>query len=56
MDLVADVKIWSRHYQQLKKLIRQVTRHSLALIHGHVANRRAAQGGRAWSRKPAPKD
>lgn len=55
LDLVAEVKTWTRTYQQLKKLIRQVTRHSLALIRGHVAARRAAQRGRAWSRKSAPK-
>ena len=42
MDLVSEVKSWTRTYKHLKKLIRQVTRHSLGLIHGHVANRRAA--------------
>jgi len=30
-----------------KKLIRQVTRHSLGLIRGHVANRRPAKRSRA---------
>lgn len=47
MDLVCDAKLWTRTYKQLKKLIRQVTRHSLALIRGHVANRRAANRSRA---------
>jgi len=47
MDLVSDVKSWTRTYKHLKKLIRQVTRHSLALIHSHVANRRAANHSRA---------
>jgi hypothetical protein len=47
MTLVAEVKQWTRHYRQLKKLIRQVTRHSLALIRGHVANQRAANRSRA---------
>ena len=47
MALVAEVKQWTHHYRQLKKLIRQVTRHSLALIRGHVANRRAANRSRA---------
>jgi hypothetical protein len=47
MTLVAEVKQWTQHYRQLKKLIRQVTRHSLALIRGHVANRRAANRTRA---------
>jgi len=55
MDLVAEVKVWTRNYQQLKKLIRTVTRHSLALIRSHVARRRAARRGRASSRKSPPK-
>lgn len=42
MELVAQVKQWTRNYRQLKQLIRQVTRHSRTLIHSHVANRRAA--------------
>ena len=42
MALVAQVKQWTRNYRQLKRLIRQVTRHSRALIHGHLANQRAA--------------
>jgi hypothetical protein len=51
MDLVSDVKSWTRTYKHLKQLIRQVTRHSLGLIHGHVANRRAADRSRAWTRR-----
>ena len=47
MDLVSDVKSWTRTYQHLKKLIRQVTRHSLALIRRHVAHRRAANRSKA---------
>ena len=43
MELVTDVKSWTRNYKHLKRLIRQVTRHSLGLIHGHVASRRAAR-------------
>ena len=42
MELVAEVKQWTLNYRRLKGLIRQVTRHSRALIHGHRANRRAA--------------
>ena len=42
MELVATVKQWTRNYRHLKGLIRQVTRHSRALIHSHLANRRAA--------------
>jgi hypothetical protein len=55
MDLVAEVKLWTRNYRHLKKLIRQVTRCSLALIRGHVANRRAVQRSRSWTRPQAPK-
>jgi hypothetical protein len=50
MDLVAQVKTWTQNYRHLKKLIRQVTRHSRTLIHGHLANRRAASRGRALTR------
>jgi hypothetical protein len=50
MDLVSDVKSWTRTYKHLKKLIREVTRHSLGLIHGHVASRQAASRCRALTR------
>jgi hypothetical protein len=55
MDLVSDVKSWTRTYKHLKKLIRQVTRHSLALIRSHVANRRAASRSQALASRGAPK-
>jgi hypothetical protein len=48
MELVATVKQWTRNYRRLKRLIRQVTRHSRALIHGHLANRQAANRSKAW--------
>ena len=51
MDLVDEVKTWTRNYKLLKKLIRKVTRHSLALVRGHVANRRAANRSRALMRR-----
>jgi hypothetical protein len=51
MELVDQVKQWTRNYRQLKHLIRQVTRHSRALIHGHVANRRAASRFLASTRR-----
>jgi len=54
MELVPEVKQWTRNYQNLKKLIRDVTRHSLALIRGHVAARRAAQRFPA-STAPSPR-
>lgn len=47
MALIAEVKKWTLNYRHLKGLIRQVTRHSRALIHGHFANRRAASRSRA---------
>lgn len=46
-ELVAIVKQWTRNYRHLKALIRQATRHSRALIHSHVANRRAANRSKA---------
>jgi hypothetical protein len=51
MDLVPEVKRWNRAHKQLKKLIREVSRHSLAIIHGHVANQRAASRSRALTRR-----
>ena len=47
MELVAEVKLWTRNYRHLKDLLRQVTRHSRALIHSQVANRRAANRAKA---------
>lgn len=51
MDLVAEVKSWTQNYQRLKQLIREVSRHSLGLVRGHVANRRAAERARALMRR-----
>jgi hypothetical protein len=50
VDMVQEVRQWTHTYRRLKKLIRAVTRNSLALIHGHVAARRAAR--RAQRRTP----
>jgi hypothetical protein len=47
MELVAHVKLWTQNYRNLKRLIRQVTRHSRAVIHSHLANRRAANRSQA---------
>ena len=44
--MAAEVTAWTKEYKQLKKLIRTVTRHSLALIRRHVADRRAASRNR----------
>jgi Family of unknown function (DUF6788) len=51
MERVAEVKLWTQNYRHLKKLIRQVTRHSRALIRGHLASQRAANPIQP-SRKP----
>ena len=50
LELVATVKQWTRNYRHLKALVRQMTRHSRALIHGHLANRRAANRSKALMR------
>jgi hypothetical protein len=50
MSLVPEVKAWTRNYKRLKKLIREVTRHSLALVRTHVANQRAAKRAQTWTR------
>lgn len=42
VDMVEEVKTWTEEYRRLKQLIRKETKQSLAIIHGHVANRRAA--------------
>jgi hypothetical protein len=51
MDWVPEVTQWTRTYQQLKKLIREVSRHSRGLIRGHGGNRRAAKRARALTRR-----
>jgi hypothetical protein len=50
VELVPEVKAWTREYKRLKSLIRKVTGQSLALVRGHAASRAAA--GRA--RAPTP--
>lgn len=47
MDKATEVKAWSQEYRRLKKLIRKVTTHSLAIIRRHVASRRADVPSRA---------
>ena len=50
MSLVPEVKQWTRNFKHLKQRIREVTRHSLALVRGHVANQRAAKRAQALTR------
>lgn len=54
MGLVSEVKQWNQNYRQLKQLIREVSRHSLALIRSHVANQRAASRIRRLTAKKRP--
>ena len=51
MELVAEVKQWTLNYRRLKRLMRQVTRHSRALVRSHLANRRAANRSKALMRR-----
>jgi hypothetical protein len=46
VDMAQEVRQWTHSYRRLKTLIRKVTRNSLAIIHGHVAARRAENRGR----------
>ena len=50
MSLVPEVKQRTRNFKRLKKRIREVTRHSLALVRGHVAAQRAAKRAQALTR------
>ncbi len=47
VELVPEVKAWTREYKRLKSLVRKVTGQSLALVRGHAASRAAASRGRA---------
>lgn len=53
MELVPEVKAWTREYKKLKKHIRKVTGQSLAIVRRYVANRRAASRTPQPSRKPS---
>jgi hypothetical protein len=55
MDLVTQVKTWIRNHRHLKKLIRQVTRHSRALIRTHRANQLAESRAKALISLSPPK-
>jgi hypothetical protein len=47
VELVKEVQEWTRSYRRLKQLIRKESKQSLAVIHRHVAGRRAALRSRA---------
>jgi len=46
MDLVSEVKAWNRTYRQLKQLIREVSRHSLARIYHDRIEQRSGESVR----------
>jgi hypothetical protein len=50
VGMVEEVRRWTEQYRRLKQLIRKETRQSLAIIHGHVASRRAASRRRTLTR------
>jgi hypothetical protein len=43
VDLVQEVKQWHRNYQRLKKLVRQITKTSLAILHRYVPEKRGVR-------------
>jgi hypothetical protein len=45
-DLAPEVQRWAREFKRLKTLVRQVTKHNLAIIRRHATVRRAASRGR----------
>ena len=45
-DLLEEVRTWVHEYQRLKTLIREVSQLTLALIHGHVTDRKRRRGRR----------
>lgn len=52
VDLVEEVELWHRNYKRLKKLVRQITKASLAILHRHVPEKRGVRPRRKV-RKPA---
>ena len=42
MELVTEVKQWTKEHKRLKKLMRELTTHSLGIVRGFVASRWAA--------------
>lgn len=51
VDMVEEVRQWTEQYRELKQLIRKETKQSLAIIHRHVASRRAANRSRASTKR-----
>ena len=50
-ELVTEVQQWAKEFKHLKQLVRKVTGQNLAIIHRHVAVRRAESRARLRSSK-----
>ncbi len=46
-DMVKEVKEWVREHKRLKALMKDISRHSLTIVHQHVQKNRAARRGKA---------
>jgi hypothetical protein len=46
VDLVEEVEQWHRNYNRLKRLVRQITKTSLAILHRYVPEQRGARSRR----------
>ena len=42
VDLIKEVELWHRNYKRLKKLVRRITKTSLAILHRYVPEQRGA--------------
>jgi len=50
-DMVKEVRQWVEEHKRIKKLIREISNNSLAIIHRHVPASRAAARGKKKSRR-----
>ena len=48
-DMLEEVKEWVEEHKRMKKLIREISKNSLEIIHRHVPARRAAARGKKKS-------
>lgn len=52
VDMVEEVSRWVAEYRHAKRLLRQITELSEALLRGHVAARKEGRGARGTRRNP----
>lgn len=45
-DMVKEVETWVKEHKRLKTLIKDISKHSLAIVQGHVRKNRAAKRGK----------